>query len=201
MLSRFQFSLGHASLSPLVSVSMPTQNPDGTIGFEPEECNLVGARRSPKLVLLSSDYQLCTRVHSYLQRVGFCVFTCTSFDRAERLFLGRRDIDLWLVDVEALGIEAMYLATKARDLHRDVPVILISGAVQKNDAVRPVFLESWIRIIKPIQLPALLTVIHRALRNVGEMPKVKKLFEDSESFENDWINQLRKAGSRSHLLN
>ena len=89
--------------------------------LDPDELNLAAVRRSIKCVLLSDDHQFCVLVRSYLQHLGFCVFTCSSSDRAEQQFLDRRDIDLWVVDIEALGVDAMCLAPGCAIFMRNFP--------------------------------------------------------------------------------
>lgn len=167
--------------------------------LDPDEINLVPARRSVKCVLLSDDHLFCVLVRSYLQHLGFCVFTCSSSDRAEQQFLGRRDIDLWVVDFEALGVDAMCLAARVRDLHAELPIVVISGVDQDGNASAPLPWHEWIRIRKPIQLPDLLAIIQRALTM---FPVSSQLAAapggcDPEPLEDDWMHRLRQ----NHLMN
>jgi two-component system, chemotaxis family, chemotaxis protein CheY len=167
--------------------------------LDPDELNLAAVRRSIKCVLLSDDHLFCVLVRSYLQHLGFCVFTCSSSDRAEQQFLDRRDIDLWVVDIEALGVDAMCLAARVRDLHAELPIVVISGVGQESAAASPFPWHEWIRIRKPIQLPDLLAVIQRAL---AKFPVTSQLAAgpsgcDPEFLENDWISRLRQ----NHLMN
>ena len=131
--------------------------------LDPDELNLAPVRQSIKCVLLSDDHLFCVLVRSYLQHLGFCVFTCSSSDRAEQQFLDRRDIDLWVVDFEALGFNAMCLAARVRDLYAELPIVVISGAGQEGRVATAFPWHEWIRIKKPIQLPDLLAIIQRAL--------------------------------------
>jgi DNA-binding response OmpR family regulator len=202
MLSRIQFCSNRSSSAlPLVPATKRASSAGVDISLEPEDCNLAAGNRSPRLVLLSNDDRLCILVRSYLQHLGFCVFTCTSSDRAEQRLLERRDIDLWLVDVEALGMEAMYFAIKVRELDAEVPIVLISGADQNSSDIRQLILQNWIRVRKPIQLPDLLAVVHRALSKAPATPPIEREYGDLDAFEIEWMNQLRKSRGQSHLRN
>lgn len=167
--------------------------------LDPDELNLASVRRSVKCVLLSDDHLFCVLVRSYLQHLGFCVFTCSSSDRAEQQFLGRRDIDLWVVDFEALGADAMCLAARVRDLHAELPIVVISGAGQEDSAAAPFPWHEWIRLKKPIELPDLLAIIQRALAKfpVASHLEVIPRGCDPDPHENDWMPRLRQ----NHLMN
>jgi two-component system, chemotaxis family, chemotaxis protein CheY len=150
---------------------------------------LAGVNRTLKLLLFSTDDQFCAMVRSFLQHLGFSVFTCSSADRAERQFLRRCDIDLWLVDVEALGIEGLYVATKVRDLHSEVPIVLISG-VHRDNSIEHLLVRNWISVRKPIPLPDLLATIHHALSAEPGMPATKPKHDGKDFFETSWLNRL-----------
>ena len=201
MSSRVQFLSHRLRSAAPFAVSRSALSVDRGVNLDPEGCNLAGVNRSLKLVLLSSDDRLCILVRSYLQHLGFCVFTCAGVDRAERRFLERRDIELWLVDVETLGIEAMYLAARVREVHSEVPIILISGLEQTDSDVQRCMWQNWIRLRKPIQLPDLLAAIHRALTTVSGTSMLKKQHRNRNSFESEWMNRFLKLGTHNHLLN
>ncbi len=166
--------------------------------LDPDELNLAGFRRSVKCVLLSDDHLFCVLVRSYLQHLGFSVFTCSSSDRAEQQFLERRDINLWVVDFDALGVDAMCLAARVRDFHAELPIVVISGAGQEGSATTPFPWHKWIRISKPIQLPDLLAIIQRALAAVPETLALKPPGGcHEEPSENEWMNRRRQ----NHLMN
>ena len=197
MMNPFRPCNDHPSSAPtLVPATKRAGTANDAIVLDPEERSLAGVRRSVKLVLLSTDDRFCILVRSYLQHLGFCVFTCTSSDRAERQFLHRGDIDLWLVDAEALGPEAIYIAAKVHDLHAEVPIVLISGTRQEDSSFQRFLGWNSVNIRKPVQLPDLLATIHRALATVPETG-MRMHHGDFEYFETEWIDKLRL----NHLMN
>jgi two-component system chemotaxis response regulator CheY len=166
--------------------------------LDADELHIEEARNSVKCVLLSADRSFCNLVRSYLQHMGYCVFTCSSSGRAEQQFLDRSDIDLWVVDVEALGADAIYLAARVRELHSGVPIVVISETSHEGVVGRPPLWPGWIRMYKPVQLPDLLAVIQRALAHAPAMFNSRDSARyDAGAFENDWMTRL----SQNHSLN
>ena len=131
--------------------------------LEPGDDELLSAKREVKLVLLSDDDTFCSLLRAFLQHLGFSLLVCTTSDRAETLFLGREDIDLWLIDTEALGMEGAYFAVKIRQLHPDNPVVLIAETSRPENFLQQLFWQDWIRVEKSADLPALLATIQQAL--------------------------------------
>lgn len=147
----------------------PLTNLQSTINsvLEPEDEDLAILRRSIRLVVASSDEGLCRVIRSFLQHLGFTVFVCTSADRAERIFINNCSIDLWLIDVEQLGIEAMQLAFRVRDLYQDTPIVLISTLNYDDDPLLRPLCQSFIRVRKPLRLEELVAVIDHSLSTIS----------------------------------
>jgi two-component system, chemotaxis family, chemotaxis protein CheY len=179
-----------SSAQLLVSAAKRAGATSEGVALDPEERRLAGVNMSVKLVLMSTDDQFCILVRSYLQHLGFCVFTCTSSVRAERQFLERCDIDVWLVDGEALGIGALHFAARVRDLHAEVPIVLLSGVCQNGADLQWLLRQNWVSMRKPIQLPDLLATIHHALASVPRKPSMIRQRGDRGSFGSDWTNKL-----------
>lgn len=128
-----------------------------------EEKALLSVNRPLKLVLLSDDDAFCSLLKAYLQHLGFSILTCTNSDRAEALFLTRDDIDLWLIDTQALGMEGAYFAVKVRQFHPGIPIVLLAGSAGNQNMLQQFFWEGWIRVEKCIELPRLLAIIQLAV--------------------------------------
>lgn len=181
-----------SSASSPFSISQDSISHPKSIEFESEESNLAAVKQVIKLLLLSTDGAFCILVRSYLLHLGFSVFICTSAERAESLFLERYDIDIWLIDVQSLGIEAMYFATKVHDLHPGIPIILISGAQRSESCLQRLFWQNWIQIRKPIGLLELLEKIHRVLSSTTASPKTMEQSDDWDHLEAKEITRLTR---------
>lgn len=123
-----------------------------------------------KIVIVSDDRYFCALVRSYLESAGLCVFVCTSSERAESLFLSRYSIDLWIIDVQSLGIEAVYVATRVSELSPEVPLLVIDGPRSDRASLRALLPEFWVPLKKPVELPDLLASVHCMLEG-GRRPK------------------------------
>ena len=151
---------------------------------------MLSVHRPLKLLLVSDDDSFCSLLRAYLQHVGFSLLTCSTSDRAERIFLTRDDIDLWLVDTQGLGVEGAYFAVKVRELHPAVPIVLLAGADRKQSTLQRFFWEGWIRIEKSADLGAVLAIIQRALAGPSDAQEGEPASENREpAFEDDWMKQ------------
>lgn len=129
------------------------------------------AKRLPKIVIVSDDRYFCALVRSYLESAGLCVFVCTTSERAENLFLSRCDMDLWIIDVQALGIEAVYIATRVSELSPGIPLLVIDGPRSDQAPLCALLPESWALLKKPVELLDLLASVHRMLEGGGRRRK------------------------------
>jgi len=156
--------------------------------LEAEDCAMLSTNRSLKLLLVSDDDAFCSLLRAYLQHVGFSLLTCSTSDRAESLFLTRDDIDLWLVDTQALGVEGAYFAVKVRELHPSVPIVLFAGSDKNQNILQRFFWERWIRIAKSADLGTLLAIIQRALAGPSGAQESRPASENlNRPFEDDWM--------------
>jgi DNA-binding response OmpR family regulator len=158
-----------------------------------EERGTLSASRPVKLLLVSDDDVFCSLLRAYLQHLGFSLLTCSTSDRAESLFLTRNDIDLWLVDTQALGVEGAYVAVKVRELHPLVPIVLFAGSDQKQSTLQRFFWNGWIRVEKSADLGSLLAVIQRALSDPPLARKDGPAAEDSVPAFDDWITDRDRS--------
>lgn len=139
---------------------------------------------------MSDDDAFCSLLKAYLQHLGFWILRCTNSDRAEALFLTRDDIDLWLIDTQALGMEGAYIAVKVRQLHPRVPIVLIAGSSANQNMLQRFFWEGWLRIEKPADLPNLLSVIQLALADpLSEDEERLAAGNSSSRFEDEWMTE------------
>jgi DNA-binding response OmpR family regulator len=156
--------------------------------LEAEDHAMLSAHRQLKLLLVSDDDAFCSLLRAYLQRLGFSLLICSTSDRAESQFLTRTDIDLWLVDTQALGVEGAYFAVKVREFHPAVPIVLFAGADRNQNMLQRFFWEDWLRIEKSADLGTLLAFIQRALSGPSGANENRSAPEDLEpAFEDDWM--------------
>lgn len=149
---------------------------------------MLSERQEIKLLLVSDDDAFCSLLRAYLQHLGFSLLTCSTSDRAESLFLTRTDINLWLVDTQALGVEGAYFAVKVRELHPAVPIVVFAGADRHQNMLQRFFWDGWTRVEKSADFGTLLAIIQRALAGPTSTQDSGPAPENLEpAFEDDWV--------------
>jgi DNA-binding NtrC family response regulator len=121
------------------------------------------ANRSQSVFVLSNDRYFCSLVRSYLESAGLNVFTCSTVDRADSTFLNRCQFDLTVIDVQSLGITAVFFAQHFSELRPEIPVLIIEGARPDEAVLRSFMIDNWTKARKPVELPDLLAAIHGLL--------------------------------------
>jgi CheY-like chemotaxis protein len=119
---------------------------------------------SQRVLIVSGDNYFCSLVRSYLESSGLHVCTCSTPDRAETTFLNRCEIDLALIDVQSLGVGAVFFAMHFRESRPEVPLLIIEGARPDELVLKDFLFDSWTTVRKPVELPDLLATIHRLLK-------------------------------------
>lgn len=129
--------------------------------------------RAQRVLILSDDLKFCALVRSYLRDSNLSVFACATTRRAETTFLNRCAIDLWVIDVEALGREALRLAVRMGDLNLEAPILIVEGYRPKEQVSKSFMREEWKTVKKSVELTAVLMQIHWLLGRregvVGEL--------------------------------
>jgi DNA-binding NtrC family response regulator len=120
-------------------------------------------QRSQRILILSDDIKFCALVRSFLQNSNLSVFACTTARRAEFTFLNRCELDLWVIDVQALGMEAISFAARVSEMSPETPILIVEGAKPGERVARGFLKSEWKTIRRPIKLTDILTKIHRLL--------------------------------------
>ncbi len=103
-------------------------------------------------------------MRAYLEHVGYNVLSCAESGQALPKFFRGAGINLVLIDMHALGAAAaVLLAGQLTGSRAGLPVILIAGPNAEHDTLLQVEQRGWKCLTKPLLLPELLEIIHRAL--------------------------------------
>lgn len=131
---------------------------------------------APATVLfVSDDDYFRSTMLAYLEHVGYQVRSCADAARVPELFFHGSgnpsgsgasfcfDVDLLLIDVDALGAPGLRMAAELTSFDPDLPVIAIAAphALQMNGLAGSV--RGWKYVSKPVLLPELLELIRAAL--------------------------------------
>jgi CheY-like chemotaxis protein len=153
---------GKAARSPRQSAR--AQSRSDPSGLPQDGLEIGGDSAFETVLFVSNDDYFRSMMRAYLEHVGYNVLSCAEPGQAlPRLFQGA-GISLALVDMDALGpAAAMLLAGQLTESRADLPVILITGPNAEPEILLQVEQKSWKCLNKPLLLPELLEIIHRAL--------------------------------------
>ena len=119
---------------------------------------------SETVLFVSNDDYFRSMMRAYLEHVGYNVLSCAEPGQALPNFFRGSVIQLALVDMHALGpAAAILLANQLTASRADLPIILIAGPNAEKEMRLQVEQKGWKCLNKPLLLPELLEIIHRAL--------------------------------------
>lgn len=116
------------------------------------------------VLFVSNDDYFRSMMRAYLEHVGYSVLSCAEPGQALPKFFRVAEIGLVLIDMHALGAAAaLLLAGRLTESRAGLPVILIAGPGASDDTLSQIEQRGWRFLVKPLLLPELLEMIHRAL--------------------------------------
>jgi DNA-binding response OmpR family regulator len=134
------------------------------------------------VLFVSSDDYFRSMMRAYLEHVGYNVLSCAEPGQALPRFFRGAGIHLALIDMHALGpAAAILLASQLTESRADLPVILIAGPDAEKEILLQIEQKGWKCLTKPLLLPELLEIIHRALGPRQPAPPVQEISRPSPS--------------------
>ncbi|HJV38506.1 MAG TPA: sigma-54 dependent transcriptional regulator [Geothrix sp.] len=129
-----------------------------------------------KILVVDDDEVIVFAIRDYLELRGFTVDEAETCAEAEIKY--RADVyDAVTLDYSLPDGNAIELLPKLKAIDAGVPIILLTGYASIELAVRAIQLGAEQFLVKPLDLPALLVVIERALEN--QKNRRKQLARDS----------------------
>ena len=136
-----------------------------------------------KILVVDDDEIIVFAIRDYLELHGFTVDEAETCAEAEIRY--RADVyDAVTLDYSLPDGNAMELLPRLKAIDSRVPIILLTGHASIELAVRAIQLGAEQFLVKPLDLPALLLVIERALEN--QQNRRKQLARES-------VNQPQRA--------
>jgi CheY-like chemotaxis protein len=148
----------------LLRQSARAQSRSAPSGLPQDGLEIGGDSAYETVLFVSNDDYFRSMMRAYLEHVGYNVLSCAEPGQAlPRLFRGA-GFHLALIDMHALGAAAaMLMAGELTESRADLPVILIAGPNAEQEILLQVEQRGWKCLNKPLLLPELLEIIHRAL--------------------------------------
>ena len=114
------------------------------------------------ILVVDDERNVLTSFQRLLAKDGHDVLTARSGEEALRL-LGSRTPDLMLMDIRMAGLSGLETFQRAKTLAPKVPVIMMTAYGTTETAIETMKLGAFEYVLKPFDIPALRTLIAKAL--------------------------------------
>ena len=105
------------------------------------------------ILFVDDDRAILTIYKAFMEKKGYCAFTCRSGEEA-MTFLSGQSVDCIVLDVMMPGTDGFSLLPEIRKLS-DAPVLFLSGKTESADRIRGLSLGADDYIVKPCSLEEL----------------------------------------------
>jgi two-component system nitrogen regulation response regulator NtrX len=123
-----------------------------------------------------------------LEAEGYEVQEAESAEEALKL-LETEPVDLGIFDIRLPGMDGLALLSRARELWRDLPVIVISGHADMSDVVEAMKRGASDFFGKPVDRDRVLVSVQNALSRRTLEEKVQALSAHERRFEDEMLGQ------------
>jgi DNA-binding NtrC family response regulator len=144
---------------------------------------------SPSTILVVDDEKNIRRtLRMILESEGYAVSEAESAEQALET-LQTEPVDLGIFDIRLPGMDGLTLLTKARELWRDLPVVVISGHADTSDVVDAVKRGAADFFGKPVDRDRVLVSVRNALSRRVLEEKVQALSSRDRKFSDEMIGE------------
>ena len=118
----------------------------------------------PRILVVDDEPKICRLLEQLLEREGYSVTTCPDGAAALKAIVRSRP-DLVITDLKMPGMDGLELASLARSLDPDLPVVLVTGYASMETAVKALREGISDYVTKPFSLAEIKSVVGRILQN------------------------------------
>ncbi len=148
----------------------------------------------PHLLVVDDEKNIRRTLRMVLETEGYAVSEAETAEEALKL-LEAEPVDLGLFDVRLPGMDGLTLLSRARELWRDLPVIVISGHAETPDVVEAMRRGALDFFSKPVDRERVLVSVRNALQRRSLEERVKDLSTRERRFGDEMLGEspaLRK---------
>jgi two-component system, NtrC family, nitrogen regulation response regulator NtrX len=142
----------------------------------------------PTLLVCDDEKNIRRMLRLVLEPEGYAVAEAESAEQALEI-LGTEPIDLGIFDIRLPGMDGLALLSKARELWRDLPVIMISGDADTSDVVDAVKRGATDFFSKPVDRDRVLVSVKNALARRTLEEKVQALASRERRFADEMLGE------------
>jgi DNA-binding NtrC family response regulator len=144
--------------------------------------------RKPTLLVVDDEKNIRRTLRMVLEAEGFEVQEAESAEEALKL-LEAEPLDLGIFDIRLPGMDGLTLLSKARELWRDLPVIVISGHADTSDVVDAMKRGANDFFSKPVDRDRVLVSVRNALSRRTLEEKVQVLSARERRFADEMLGE------------
>ena len=140
----------------------------------------------PSILVVDDEKNIRRTLRMVLEAEGYAVTEAETAEDALKL-LESEPVDLGVFDVRLPGMDGLTLLTKARELWRDLPVIVVSGHAETPDVVEAMKRGAADFFSKPVDRERVLVSVKNALARRTLEEKVQTLSRGERRFSDEML--------------
>ncbi len=144
--------------------------------------------RKPSLLVVDDEKNIRRTLRMVLEAEGYEVQEAESAEEALKL-LEAEPVDLAIFDIRLPGMDGLALLSRARELWRDLPVIVISGHADTSDVVDAIKRGASDFFSKPVDRDRVLVSVQNALSRRNLEEKVHALAARERRFADEMLGE------------
>ncbi len=145
------------------------------------------------ILVVDDEKNIRRTLRMVLEPEGYAVAEAESAEEALKT-LEAEPVDLGLFDVRLPGMDGLTLLSRARELWRDLPVIVISGHAETPDVVEAMKRGALDFFSKPVDRDRVLVSVRNALARRSLEEKVKDLSARERRFGDEMLGESSALG-------
>jgi DNA-binding NtrC family response regulator len=142
----------------------------------------------PTILVVDDERNIRRTMRMVLETEGYAVAEADSAEEALRL-LETEPVDLGIFDIRLPGMDGLTLLSRARELWRDLPVIVVSGHADTSDVVDAVKRGAADFFSKPVDRDRVLVSVKNALSRRTLEEKVQALAARERRFSDEMLGE------------
>jgi DNA-binding NtrC family response regulator len=127
-----------------------------------------------RILIVDDDKGICELLSSLVEGEGLRALAAGDGEMALKM-IRSEDLDLLLLDIVMPGMDGMEVLRQAKDIDRELPVVLITGYADVAGAVKAMKAGAYDYLSKPFNNQEVIGIIHRAIADRGLKKKATEL--------------------------
>jgi DNA-binding NtrC family response regulator len=144
--------------------------------------------RKPTLLVVDDEKNIRRTLRMVLEAEGYEIQEAESAEEAVKL-LEAEPVDLGIFDIRLPGMDGLSLLSRARELWKDLPVIVISGHADTSDVVDAMKRGANDFFSKPVDRDRVLVSVKNALSRKSLEEKVQSLSARERRFADEMLGE------------